>query len=426
MAAAVIMPRQGQSVESCIISKWHKAKGDKVNAGELLFTYETDKAAFEEESKEKGTILEIFFNEGDDVPVLSNVCIIGNEGEDISEFLNNGDKKVIKDESVNTNEEKEKTEKVDVNKGQNEKDEDDEGVKISPRAKNLAKRTMADYKKVKGTGPSGRIIERDIEALLRREVIADNSDNIGKIEKIDIIERKPASEDKPYRDEKLSNIRKVIAEVMYRSLSTTAQLTLNTSFDASSILSYRKLIKLQREKQELANITLNDMVLYGVSRVLKRHKELNSYFLNDSIRIFDDVHLGIAVDTERGLLVPTIEKANLKSLNAISNEAKELAELCRKGEISLDLLRGASFTVTNLGIMGIETFTPVLNPPQTGILGVCNITQRVREIDGEFSYYPAMGLSLTFDHRAVDGAPAARFLEDLKKSLENFYTLLAV
>jgi pyruvate dehydrogenase E2 component (dihydrolipoamide acetyltransferase) len=430
MAETVIMPRQGQSVESCIISEWHKKKGDKVKTGELLFSYETDKAAFEEESKTDGTILEILFDEGEDVPVLSNVCIIGKEGEDISGFLNNRDNKnkdneIEEKETVTGNIKEEKSENTDLNlsieKGMEDKDTGK--LKISPRAKNLAERMMSDYKKVKGTGPSGRIIERDIEGLKQSKVFIEHMDNIDELNKV--VEN-TASGDKPHRDVKLSNIRKVTAEVMYRSLSTTAQLTMNTSFDATNILSYRKSIKIHGEKQKLANITLNDMILFAVSRVLIRHKELNSHFLDDSIRIFEDVHLGVAVDTDRGLLVPTIEKANLKSLNAISIEAKKLAESCKSGKINLDLLKGASFTVTNLGIMGVESFTPVLNPPQTGILGVCNITQRVKETNGEFSYYPAMGLSLTFDHRAVDGAPAARFLDDLKNSLENFYTLLAV
>jgi pyruvate dehydrogenase E2 component (dihydrolipoamide acetyltransferase) len=139
---------------------------------------------------------------------------------------------------------------------------------------------------------------------------------------------------------------------------------------------------------------------------------------------YKNVHIGVAVDTDRGLMVPTLFNADLKSLNEISKEIKMLVKECQKGTISPDLLKGGTFTITNLGTLDIESFTPVINPPQTGILGVNNITQRVREIDGEYEYYPAMGLSLTFDHRAVDGAPAGKFLKELKVNLESFEALL--
>ena len=159
--------------------------------------------------------------------------------------------------------------------------------------------------------------------------------------------------------------------------------------------------------------------------MLKNHRELNAHFLDDKMLLFNNVNLALAVDTERGLMVPTIFNCDLKSLNEISKEARQLVKMCQTGTINPDLLKGGSFTVTNLGTLGIESFTPVLNPPQTGILGVNTIVRRAREVGGEYEFYPAMGLSLTFDHRAVDGAPAARFLQELASSLENFSVLLA-
>jgi pyruvate dehydrogenase E2 component (dihydrolipoamide acetyltransferase) len=166
------------------------------------------------------------------------------------------------------------------------------------------------------------------------------------------------------------------------------------------------------------------MILFADSRTLGNHKDLNAHFLNDTIRYFHHVNLGIAVDTDRGLMVPTLFGADTLSLNELSIRAKQLAEECKSGSINPDLLRNGSFTVTNLGTLDIESFTPVLNPPQTGILGVNNIVQRAREVNGEYEFYPAMGLSLTFDHRAIDGAPAARFLKELKTNLESFSVLL--
>jgi pyruvate dehydrogenase E2 component (dihydrolipoamide acetyltransferase) len=224
---------------------------------------------------------------------------------------------------------------------------------------------------------------------------------------------------------KLTNIRKVIAKAMYNSISTTCQLTLNSSFDVTEIMEFRKKLKAGKDKFGLENITLNDIVLYAVSRTLLNFKDLNAHFLDDSMLYFKNVNLGVAIDTDRGLMVPTLFNANLKSLNEISSQVKALAKECQSGSINPDLLKDGSFTVTNLGTLDIESFTPILNAPQTGILGVNNITQRAKEVDGEIVFYPAMGLSLTFDHRAIDGAPAGKFLQALKYNLENFSCLLA-
>jgi pyruvate dehydrogenase E2 component (dihydrolipoamide acetyltransferase) len=233
------------------------------------------------------------------------------------------------------------------------------------------------------------------------------------------------SADAEYVDEELTNIRKVIAKAMHQSLSSMAQLTHNTSFDATSILEYRKQLKAISEKMDIPNITINDIIIFAVSRILTKHKYLNAHFLDNKIRLFNHVHMGIAVDTPRGLLVPTLFNADTKSLKQIANESKNLIKSAQEGNINPDLLTGGTFTVSNLGVLGIESFTPVINPPQTGILGVNCIIERVRTLDGQITVYPSMGLSLTYDHRALDGAPASRFLMDLKNALENFPVLLA-
>lgn len=463
MAVPVIMPRQGQSVESCIISKWYKKKGDHVKEGDLLFTYETDKATFDEESNVEGTILEIFFEEDDDVPVLTNICVIGQEGEDYSEFDPREQQENTKQESPKAD-----SEITEVGKDNAEETvlvEIGGRIKISPRAKNLAEKGGLDYGYAKPTGPSGRIIERDIVTLREqgpiftlaakeqatregmnsalegtglggRVTVGDlGKDNSPKLTEdtqsamrgeTSLVDNTAFASDEPESVEvKLTNIRKVIAKSMHHSLSTTAQLTLNSSFDATEILNYRKKIKDNMEKLGLQNITLNDIVLYAVSRTLIAHKALNAHYSEDKMKLFNVVHLGVAIDTERGLMVPTVKYASGKSLDTISGEVKILAEQCQKGTINPDYLKDGTFTVTNLGGLDIESFTPVINPPQTGILGVNNIVQRARQVNGEIQHYPAMGLSLTFDHRAVDGAPAARFLKDLKSNLENFSVLLA-
>jgi pyruvate dehydrogenase E2 component (dihydrolipoamide acetyltransferase) len=287
------------------------------------------------------------------------------------------------------------------------------------------------------TGPHGRIIERDIERLVSEGKLAtfaaggaDEIPNIsgtglgGRITTADLAAKVTKSDMPEVEEIKLSNIRKLIAKSMHSSLSEMAQLTLNASFDATSILEYRKLLKQKGEAMGMQNVTITDMILFAVSRVLLNHRELNAHLTDDSLRLFKDVHLGVATDTPRGLMVPNIFNANSLSLAEISEESKRITGMCKAGSCSPDLLSGGSFTVTNLGSLGIESFTPVINPPQTAILGVCAVVNRVREAEGKTQVYPAMGLSVTFDHRAVDGAPVARFMQELCRALENFPMLL--
>jgi len=420
MATAIIMPRQGQSVESCIITAWAKKVGDTVQEGDILFSYETDKSSFDEPAAVSGTVLAILREEGDEVPCLENVCVIGEPGEDISALTGGASAPAAEAAPAAPAVEEKAAAPVAATVTATAPS----GDKVSPRARNLAEKTGADLSRATATGPDGRVIERDVQAVLDA--------GYQKAEKA--VEEKaaaaapaaPVAEAAPeYEDVKLTNIRKVIAKSMHASLANSAQLTLNTSYDATKIMAYRASLKNAAEKMGLANITLNDIVLFAVSRTLPEFKELNAHFLDDSIRYFKNVQLGVAVDTERGLMVPTVRNANCLSLNQISIEAKALIKEAQSGKISPDKLQGGSFTVTNLGSMGIESFTPVLNPPQVGILGVCTVTRRIRTVNGQDVSYPAMGLSLTFDHRAIDGAPAAKFLQALCNNLENFDLLLA-
>lgn len=429
MANIYIMPRQGQSVESCVITEWLKKEGEQIAVGDVLFTYETDKSSFEEKSEIAGTLLKCLAADGDDVPCLDPVAIIGEPGEDITALLaeikggTNPAAPAAEAEPtpISPAEQPADTTPSPVQQSA-PKVEADGFMRISPRARNLAARTDADLSRAVGTGPMGRIIERDVNALLDAgyvlnavpAVTAPTADAPAAV-------AAPAA---AFEDVKLPNIRRVIAKSMHASLSNMAQLTLNSSFDATAIMAFRASLKEKAEKLGLNNITLNDIVLYAVARTLPAHRDLNAHYLDseEKMRYFKDVHLGIAVDTDRGLLVPTVTAANRLSLNELAAASKAVIREAQSGTISPDKLKGASFTVTNLGSMGVESFTPVINPPQTGILGVDTITYRVKA-DG--SVYPAMGLSLTFDHRALDGAPAARFLHDLCVSLENFDLLLA-
>lgn len=410
MATPVILPKMGQSVESCIITEWYKKVGDPVKKGEPLYEMETDKSAFTENAEIDGVLLAIFHGEGDDVPCLETVAVIGAEGEDFSQFAPAGGSAPAPAAAP-----AETASAPAAEAAAPAPAEGKVGGAVSPRAQGLADKLHIDTANVPGTGPNGRVIERDVAGFNK----GDGSAIGGRYTEAEIEAMTRAAQGTWYEDIKHSNTRKVIAKSMYNSLMSMAQLTHNSSCDATQLNRMRAAIKKGKENG-VPNATLNDMLLFAVSRLLPKHKELNAYFFEDKLRVFKTVNLGIAADTPRGLLVPTLFDAEKMDLFEIAAESKKLTTAAKEGHISPDLLKGATFTVTNLGSMGIESFTPIVNPPQTGILGACAITDKVRMKDNGIQVYPSMGLSLTYDHRAMDGVPASRFLKDLVEVLTNF------
>ena len=402
-AQAVIMPKEGITVESCIIGEWKKNVGDAVAVGDVLFTYETDKAEFECPSTAAGTLLAKFFEDGDEVPCLVNVCAVGNPG-DAYEFLKPGAEAPAPAAEAPAAEAPAAAAAPAAPKA--------ELTAISPRAMAKAVANNVNPALATGTGPKGRIIERDIDKLIASGAAAAYA-------------APAAAEETAFEDVKFGPVRKATAKSMTKSLSTMAQLTQQYSFDASQIQAYRAMLKPM--DAPMGKISLNDMVMFAVAKTIKSCPDLNANMVEDNvIRHFSHVNLGFACDTPRGLLVPTIFHADEMSLLELSMEAKRLAAAARDGSLSPDEMTGATFTVTNIGSFGCEAFTPVVNPPQIGILGVCNIQTKIKSArDGMIETYPAMGLSLTFDHRALDGAPAARYMSELCRSLESFMTLMA-
>ena len=402
-AQAVIMPKEGITVESCIIGEWKKNVGDAVAVGDVLFTYETDKAEFECPSTAAGTLLAKFFEDGDEVPCLVNVCAVGNPG-DAYEFLKPGAEAPAPAAEAPAAEAPAAAAAPTAPKA--------ELTAISPRAMAKAVANNVNPALATGTGPKGRIIERDIDKLIASGAAAAYA-------------APAAAEETAFEDVKFGPVRKATAKSMTKSLSTMAQLTQQYSFDASQIQAYRAMLKPM--DAPMGKISLNDMVMFAVAKTILSCPDLNANMVEDNvIRHFSHVNLGFACDTPRGLLVPTIFHADEMSLLELSMEAKRLAAAARDGSLSPDEMTGATFTVTNIGSFGCEAFTPVVNPPQIGILGVCNIQTKIKSAkDGMIETYPAMGLSLTFDHRALDGAPAARYMSELCKSLESFMTLMA-
>ena len=416
----VAMPKAGITVESCILTKWNVKVGDTVKVGDVMFSYETDKSSFDYPAEVEGEVLALFCEEGDEVVVLSNVCAVGPHGEDASCYAPGGAAPAPEAQEVKVEAKAEAPVATTASAPVNT----DGKIFASPRAKNLAVKLGVDLKTAVGTGPNGRIIERDVrEASVNPKAVAEAP--VAKAEAPVAKAEAPAvasADFKAYKDEKMSNIRKVIAKNMVLSLSTMAQLTHTISFDCTNIMNFRKFLKDNAEVLKLPPITINNIIVYAVSRVLKNHKDLNAHLLNgDTMRYFEHVNMGIATDTPRGLLVPTLFGADTMTLSEIAVKSKKLSQDAIDGKLDPSLLTGGSFTISNVGTMGIESFTPVVNPPQTGILGVNTLETRIKlGKDGEIIPYTAMALSLSYDHRALDGAPASRFLKDLKDYLENF------
>ncbi len=425
MATAVVMPKLGQSVETCIIIGWKKQKGDSITAGEPLCEVETDKSALEVESPASGTLLDVFFDEGEEVAVQINIAAIGEPGEDVSSLKPNVSvESPTKDKSSVTSDEP--VQAVPTQPGALEVPQkrsskpDRLKRRISPRAASLAEELGVDISGIRGTGPGGRIIERDVRAA---------PPTAAKPAAVQTRLTPPIQTDLPPGEAQtapLQGTRKIIAERMLYSIQSTAQLTLNASADARALLSFRQRLKTSAEAFDLQNVTINDFILFAVSRTLPDHPGLNAVLIKEAISQYESVHLGFAVDTPRCLMVPVIRDAHSLNLKAISQETKRLTAACLEGEVSPDELTGGTFTVTNLGNLGIESFTPILNPPQVGILGVGNVNLKAVEVDGEVEYIPHIGLSLTIDHQAVDGAAASRFLDTLSQRLAAIDLLVAM
>lgn len=420
MAIPIIMPRQGQSVESCILTAFHKKPGEQVKKGDILFEYETDKASFEEESPDDGVFLRAFFEEGDEIPVLQTVCVIGKQGEDISGFATESHSPLAKPAGE---EAKKTTQKVTKIPTTPETEKSAERlIRISPRARKKAKMENVPVHELAGTGPNGRIISRDVDKWLERNASeVTQSDVESKKESEANVKGKHASfvntdAEDDFEIKPLTNIRKIIANAMHHSLQSSAQLTHHLSADARALLACRK-----KAKESGMDITINDFVCFAVIKVLKKFPRVNAHLNNDNLKIFKAVHLGLAVDTERGLMVPVIKKADELNIKGLSTKMHELAAACRKGNIDPDLIapESASFTVSNLGNYGVEMFTPVINLPQVSILGVNTIIYRPKPLeDGTLALVPHIGLSLTYDHRALDGGEATRFVKEVANQIE--------
>jgi pyruvate dehydrogenase E2 component (dihydrolipoamide acetyltransferase) len=464
MATALLMPKQGNSVESCIILEWMKKVGDAVKTGEAVCEAETDKATIEVEAVCDGTILKIYYEADSEVPVQKIIAVIGEPGEDISSF----DAEAAVDMPAETEATVDAAVDTAVDTAVDNKPDAapaapaavpqavNAGGAVSPRAKNLAAGRGLDTAGISGTGPRGRVIERDVLAAAGETAPLTHAAAAALIEKglsapvsgsgiggrVRLQDLSAASVSAPaanalqalnsadypgsYRDEKVKGVRKITAARMMESLSVTAQLTHNFSAFAEPLLSYRKKLKSAPEELGLNNVSINDILMFVVSRLLKTNHEFNAHWYGDSMRFFDNVHLGFACDTPKGLLVPVIKFADKLTLKQLADESARLIAACREGRALPEELSGATFTMSNVGSYGIDSFTPIINPPEVAILGVCSTQLKPVRTESGIEHKDYIGFSLTYDHQANDGAPASRFCAAVIKAVENLDLYLAV
>lgn len=367
MVTNILMPRLSLTMKTGTVVQWFKKEGETVQKGEPIVEVLSEKVTYDVEAPESGVLRKILAIEGTDVPVAETIGIIAAPNEQIPET------EVAEVEAVP---ERELIEKVE------------ERIVASPAAKRLAREHNIDLAKVMGTGPEGRIVEDDVKKFLEetagvaprvREVIP------------------------------LTGIRKTTAERVSLSARTAPHSTITMEVDMTEA------VKLHEETQA----SYTDMLVKATAQALREHPIINSTLENEQIKIFEDINIGVAVATEKGLIVPVLHNADKMSLSNITSALKLLVEKTREGKLAKEDLTGGTFTITNLGMYGVDIFIPIINPPETAILGVGRITEKPVLVDNQIKMKPVMQLSLSFDHRVVDGVPAAQFLQKVKYVLES-------
>ena len=442
MAKAIVMPKAGNSVEECLLSKWRIKVGDTVAKGDIICDVETDKSAIEVEATEGGVVLALFGNEGDLIPVLQTIAVVGAAGEDASALAPSAAAPTPAEAAPAA-----APAAASAPAASESAPVLPEGTApLSPRARKFVAEHPFALPAIAGSGAGGRIIEADVQAAYRTAprlsgaaaalaasglpVPAAGSGVNGMVLADDIRNAPaPAAEAAPapaasediITEQPFPQIRRIIAKRLLDSLNTMAQYTLNAEADVTGLLDLRKRIKAHGESLGLANINIGDMVMYAVIRALQRHPELNGEYADNVVKLHSAINMGFACDTPRGLMVPVLHGAQAMSLAEMCRKVKAMAKQAQEGHLNPDLMAGATFTVSNLGSFGITTFTPVVSAPQLAILGVGKTLLRpVRAAGGDIVYRDCLQLSLTMNHMVIDGAPGAKFLQTLKDIIENF------
>ncbi len=437
MAEIVRMPKLSDTMEEGVVAEWHKKVGDQVKAGDLLAEIETDKATMEFESFQDGVLLHIGVDKGASAPVDSILAILGKKGEDIQALLDgegssdNGAAKVDdaekkeapKEEKKEEATSEKKEEKVAETAPKEEKKQEtpkeavsndnkassDARIKASPLAKKMAADKGISLTEVDGSGDGGRIVMRDIENFTPKAKAAPAKAGA-------------AAGQESYTEENVSQMRKVIAKRLAESKFSAPHFYLTMEIDMAEAMRQRKSMNVALEP---AKVSVNDLVIKAAAAALKKHPKVNSAWLGDKIRYNEHVHIGVAVAVDEGLLVPVVRHADTKTLLQINEEVKTYAEKARNKKLQPSDWEGNTFTISNLGMFGIEEFTAIINPPDACIMAVGTIVEKPVVRNGQIVVGHTMKVTLSCDHRVVDGAVGSAFLQTFKKYMENPVLMIA-
>jgi pyruvate dehydrogenase E2 component (dihydrolipoamide acetyltransferase) len=434
MVVEVQMPKLGATMEMGTIIEWLKNEGDIVEIGEPILEIMTDKINIEVEAISQGVLLKKLYEADTEVPVLVPIAYIGEPGETIEEESTVQLEKDIAENKLSENQEQ----------GQTNRQPSSQtlvaGAKIrrTPAALKLAKIQGVDLSKVKGSGPNQRIHVKDVEMFIKnqnamitplaKKVASEQSIDTAaiqsatsKIQKEDVIREIPRKRSSSVN---YNGIRKIVGDRMAISASTAPHVTLNTEVDMAKVIEIRNLLLEKIKSRTGYRLSFTEIIIKSVAYALKAHPMLNASLNGKQIDLHSDINIGLAVAIPNGLVVPVIRNVDKKGLAELTEESKKLAKNARENRLNSDDLTGGTFTISNLGMYAIDSFTPIINQPESGILGVGRIREQVVSINGAIEVRPQMSLSLSFDHRVIDGAPAAHFLTDLKEILENPYELM--
>jgi pyruvate dehydrogenase E2 component (dihydrolipoamide acetyltransferase) len=441
MATEVLVPPLGQTVDTVTLITWYKAEGETVAQGDPLFSIETDKATLDIEAPASGVLQEVTAQPGDEVKVLTPVALIAAPDEAVAgpEPLPSPGR-IAPEPSV-----------ADRETGKRPRGDGRGRIFISPRARRLAEEHSIPLEALEASGPEGAVVERDVRAFLdtrpgplitpvARRIAEENDLDLqglagsgpgGRVTRDDVLRAlatarqfpgsvsTPAEVNKAIETIPLRSVRAVIADRMLRSATDAAQVTLTAEADATALVELRDQLA-----HDGVDVSYNDLFLYILGRALTEHPLLNASLEGDAVKVWGRIHIGLAVDTERGLLVPVVRDVDRKGLHRLSEETLSLVDRARAGQCTPDELSGGTFTVTNLGMYGIDAFTPLINLPECAVLGVGRIKRQPMMVDAEVVGRDMVWLSLTFDHRLVDGGPAARFLQRVVQLVERPHLLI--
>ena len=441
MANEIFMPKLSSTMETGTLLQWFKEEGDSVEVGEPLFEIMTDKINIEVESYDEGVLLKKYFGEDDQVPVNHVIGYIGTQDEDVpAEAPGVSGSQAEEADPAESPEPKPAAESSQtVANG--------EKSRATPAARHLARTEGVELRDVQGSGPNGRVHKKDVTAHvesspaeakatpLARKIAAGEGIDLsavqgsganGKVVKQDVISAKRTIVSAPETStrKKMSGMRKVIAERMVQSKQTAPHVTMTSEIDMTKVKELRASLLPVVEKQTGFRLSYTEILMKATAAALARHPEINVSLEGDEIVQHGHIHLGLAVAIPDGLLVPVIKDVLAKGLAELTQDAKEVGLQARENKLKPDQMRGSTFTISNVGMYAIDMFTPVINQPESAILGVGRMQDKPVAVNGALEIRPMMTLSLSFDHRIIDGAPAAAFLTELKDILENPYELL--